>query len=150
MKQSLIILTLSLAFSISACSQNTTDSQLLVNIKNSIKRQYTSWVVFANGTYVVITADSSTPDLRTRAIEILKDFGNTEGKKLSQSDLVISLKDIDGWIVDSPFQGLYTYVSRLELKNNSILYPKDSDITLLAISKRKKDFTDRNVIATSY
>ena len=150
MKHSVIILAFLIAFCTLANSQNLTDKQQLTQIKKTIKEQYTSWVIFSNGTYLVITADSATPDLRTRAIQILKDTGTAEGKKLEKNNFVLDIKNIDGWIVDSPFQGLYTYVSTTELKNNGVPNPTDQDIVLFAMTKRQKDIIEYKIVETSY
>ena len=150
MKHSVIILAFLIAFCTLANSQNLTDKQQLTQIKKTIKEQYTSWVIFSNGTYLVITADSATPDLRTRAIQILKDTGTAEGKNLRKIILFWISKILMGglWIV--PFQGLYTYVSTTELKNNGVPNPTDQDIVLFAMAKRQKDIIEYKIVETSY
>ena len=150
MKYSVPILAFLIALCTLANSQSIADKQQIAQIKKTIKEQYTSWVIFSNGTFVVITADSSTPNLRNRAIQILKDTGTAEGKKLDSSNFVLEIKNINGWIVDSPYQGLYTYVSATELSNNGIKIPTDHDIVLFAMTKRQKDIIKCKIVEASY
>ena len=76
--------------------------------------------------------------------------GNEEGKKLDNSNSVLDIKNIDGWIVDSPFQGLYTYVSNTELKDNGVLNPTNAAIVLFAMAKRQKDIIEYKIVETSH
>lgn len=150
MKHSVIIIVFLIAFCTSTKSQSLADREQLVQIKKTIKSQYTSWAIFSNGTYLVIISDSATPNLNNRAIQILMENGNEEGKKLDNSNSVLDIKNIDGWIVDSPFQGLYTYVSNTELKDNGVLNPTNAAIVLFAMAKRQKDIIEYKIVETSH
>jgi hypothetical protein len=65
--------------------QKTIHDELLASIKLTIKPQYTSWVAFSNGTFLVITADSATPKLNQKAIAILRSNDNQNGKNSTKT-----------------------------------------------------------------
>lgn len=150
MKHSLILVAFLIAFCTSTRSQSLADREQLAQIKKSIKSQYKSWAIFSNGTYLVITSDSTTSNLENRAIQILLENGNAEGKIVHKNSFVLDIKKIDGWIVDSPFQGLYTYVSNTELKDNGVLNPTNAKIVLFAMAKRQKDIIEHKIVETSH
>ena len=110
MKLLFTILLTFIAFQNYSQEQKADDTGLLASIKLTIKPQYSDWVVFSNGTYLVITADSATRDLNQKAIDILRKNEHQIGKKLDKDNYVISLKNINGWVVDSDVEGMCTYV----------------------------------------
>ena len=149
MKLLFTILLSFIAFQNYSLGQKTDDIGLLASIKLTIKPQYSDWIAFSNGTYLIITADSATPNLNQKAIDILRKNEHQIGKKLDKDNYVISLKNINGWVVDSDVEGLYTYVGVDELKKFNDSMHKDTDIVLYAIQKRKMDIAEAKIIFTT-
>jgi hypothetical protein len=144
---SLVIFTLAW---ITAGAQNSLDSQAISSIRNSIKEQYFDWMIFSNGTYVVITADSATPNLERKIKEILQEYGKVNGKVLHRSNLILKIEEINGWVVDGQFQGLYTFVSQSEVSAIGKSNPTNEDIIEYAMQKRLKDIKELKIIVKSY
>ncbi len=148
MKYSLILVSFLIAFCTSIRSQSLSDREQLAQIKKTIKSQFKSWAIFSNGTFLVITSDSATPNLENRAIQILLENGNAESQILFKNNSVLDIKKIEGWIVESLFQGLYTYVSKIELNDNGVLNPTNAEIILFAMAKRQKDIIEHKIVET--
>jgi hypothetical protein len=150
MKQSFLsILIFSICF-FSAIAQELSDGKLTKLIKKSIKPQYTEWVLFSNGTYQVITADSFTNNLGGKATQTLRKLINLDGKILDKNTSILKTDSSHGWFVDSIIEGLYTYIDSTEFKSKGLERPTKNDIINRAVQKRQHDKSHTKILFRSH
>jgi hypothetical protein len=98
-----------------------------------------SWVLFAHGTCVVVTAPEG--DLAERATEILREFGPVHAGSSAGDFGVIDVKDADGWVVTGHHRDVLTYVAPDEPRDRS-----DIAVGVYGRSKRHRDGTELRVV----
>ncbi|MEE1739147.1 hypothetical protein [Streptomyces sp. BE147] len=98
-----------------------------------------SWVLFEQGTCVVLTAPSG--ELAEQATEILKQFGQVRAGSPAGDFGVIDLADTEGWVVTGHHNDVLTYVGPDEPQDRS-----EIAVGLLGRSKRHRDGTELHVV----
>ncbi len=121
------------------------EKQLIDNVKKAISPQFKDWVLFSNGTYIILE-DSTIKDKKERAIEIMKENGPVYIGSPSGDMSITKLTYTNGWVVGGDYYGMYTYVDPIELEAKGINDPKDIDVGLLGRAKRDKDGKSPKVI----
>jgi len=120
-------------------------NKLLEHVKLAINPQFTHWVLFANGTYIIIE-DSTVKDESTYCTEIMKEYGPVYVGSPAGDFSVTHLNKTEGWVVGGHYYGMYTYVNPEELKGQNIENPSDADIGLFGRNKREIDGKDCKII----
>ncbi|WP_435822268.1 hypothetical protein [Actinacidiphila alni] len=98
-----------------------------------------TWVLFAHGTCVVLTAPDG--DLAEQAVRILRDSGPVHAGSSAGDFSVITAEDGDGWVVTSHHPDVLTYVARDEVEEGG-----DLAVGLFGRSKRHSDGTELTVV----
>ena len=119
--------------------------QMIENVQLAVYSEMRNWVLFKNGTYVVVEEEI------TR--ERIKMIGVAEMKKIreAQNDvntdfLVTKLPKVNGWSVNRYADGMYTYLHSSEFDEEK---PTSLQIAELGRIKRAKDAEDLEVICIS-
>jgi hypothetical protein len=118
-----------------------TEKDLIENVKKAINPTFTNWVLFSNGTYIIL-ADSIETDKKNKAIEIMKEYGPVFAGSPAGDITVTTLNLAPGWSVGGHYYGMYTYVDQKEMKPN----PTDLEVGLYGRQKRDKDGKELNLI----
>lgn len=114
------------------------NKEYLIEIyKKVIEPKLKHWVIFENGTCVIIY--NLKGDLKTEAIEVLKKYGSVTAGT-SSADFTV-LKVDQGWIVAGDQPGILNYVSEEEGRGL-----EDYEIGLIGRNKRKQDIDNLNVL----
>ncbi|WP_327293093.1 hypothetical protein [Streptomyces sp. NBC_01198] len=98
-----------------------------------------SWVLFGQGTCVVLTAPDG--ELAEQAAELLKKFGPVNAGSSAGDFGVIDLTDVEGWVVTGHHDDVLTYVGPDEPQD-----PSHLAVGLLGRSKRHRDGTELQVV----
>jgi len=101
-----------------------------------------SWVLFKHGTCVVIT--NPTGDIKTQAIDLMKEWGKVTVATPSADFNVIGLRDDPGWVVTCHHPDILSYVGPDEVEGDT--EPQGIVIGLLGRSKRGQDAEELEVV----
>jgi hypothetical protein len=151
MKRFNLLLLYTFCFLIACTGQNSkengtnkelTQSEIIAHVKKAINPRFKTWVLFSNGTYVIIE-DSTVADIRQKAIDIMKEYGPVNAGTPAGDMSITKLKHSDGWVVGGHYYGMYTYVNALEIQKDK---PTDLDIGVFGRNKRSKDGKELKVI----
>lgn len=113
----------------------------LINIfKKIILGEQKSWVLFENGTCVILMRPEN--DLAQQAKNMLSEFGPVHAGTPSGDFKVIELDDEDGWVVGCHHPDILTYV----FPNETEQPYEEVEIGLLGRSKREIDTNELNII----
>ncbi|NNF43759.1 MAG: hypothetical protein HKN62_12095 [Phycisphaerales bacterium] len=99
-----------------------------------------SWVLFENGTCVIIEALEG--DLEDQAVHLMKQWGPVHGGSAAGDFSTVTLKTGDGWVVTSHHRDILTLVLPDELDDD----PGELAIGLHGRSKRNQDAATLTVI----
>ncbi|MHC4478586.1 MAG: hypothetical protein ACYTEL_23360 [Planctomycetota bacterium] len=99
-----------------------------------------SWVLFKNGTCVVVMEPRG--DLAGQAVDLMKEFGPVYPGSPAGDFSVIALDEHPGWVVTCHHADILTYVMPNEVGENT----DDVSIGLLGRSKRAKDADQLQVV----
>lgn len=99
-----------------------------------------SWVLFANGTCVILMEPED--DLEAQAIELMREWGPVHAGCPAGDFNTITLPDDLGWVVTCHHNDILTYVSPNEMERE----PEDVAVGLFGRSKRHQDSQDLQVI----
>ena len=99
-----------------------------------------SWVLFENGTCVVLTEPEH--DLSAQAIELMKKWGPVHAGSPAGDFSTLTLKDDIGWVVTCHHNDILTYVAPEETGDE----PSDLGIGMFGRTKRHQDATELTVI----
>lgn len=114
--------------------------ELIDTYRKVIEPKLKDWVVFSNGTCVIIYNHPS--DLKNEATEVLKKYGTvTPG---SESADFTTTKIDSGWIVTGNQPGILNYVPEDEGREK-----EDYEIGLLGRNKKELDSKELKVIYTN-
>lgn len=102
-----------------------------------------SWVVFANGTCVILPEPEPTADLAAEAVEILREYGPVVGGTGAGDFGTITLDPGPGWVVYGHHNDVLTYVASDEMADDD---PDDLTIGLYGRGKRGQDGEELKVI----
>ncbi|MFI8432769.1 hypothetical protein ACIGJO_03335 [Streptomyces sp. NPDC079020] len=116
------------------------DTEILIDVwQRILVDPRKSWVLFEQGTCVVLTAPSG--DLAEQATEILKEFGQAHAGSPAGDFGVIDLADAEGWVVTGHHADVLTYVGPDEHQDHS-----EIAVGLFGRSKRHTDGTELHVV----
>lgn len=122
----------------------TTKTQMLQNseelvaiYKKIVEPKLKDWVVFENGTCVIIY--NLKGDLKTEVIEIMKKYGAVTPGTQSADFTVIKVDS--GWVVAGNQPGILNYVSEAEGNGK-----EDPEIGLIGRNKKEQDSKELKVI----
>lgn len=119
--------------------------QMIENVQLAVYSEMRNWILFENGTYVIVEEEIT--EERIRMIGIAQMEKIRESQENMDSDFSVSdLPKVDGWSVNLSTDGMYTYLHPSEFE---VEKPSYFQITKLARSKRKKDAEDLRVICVS-
>ena len=121
---------------------------LIEHVKLAINPKYPHWVLFSNGTYIII-GDLTIKDEAAFAIKIMKEYGPVHIGSPDGDFGVKHLNKTEGWVVSGNYSAMYTYVDPEELKQAGIKNPSDIDIGLFGRNKRDKDGKECKIIFIS-
>ena len=99
-----------------------------------------SWVLFANGTCVILMEPQD--DLEAQAIGLMREWGPVHVGSSVGDFNTITLPDDLGWVVTCHHNDILTYVSPDEMEGES----EDIAVGLFGRSKRHQDSQDLQVI----
>lgn len=110
----------------------------LINIyRKVIDPKLKNWVVFGNGTCVILYHPKG--NFENEAKEVLKKYGQVY-PGTSSADFIVTRID-EGWIVTGDQPGILNYVSEDEGKNK-----EDYEIGLIGRDKKEQDLKELEVI----
>ncbi|MEU4701891.1 hypothetical protein [Nonomuraea dietziae] len=89
-----------------------------------------SWVLFANGTCVILMEPDG--DLAGQARDLLREFGPVQARTPASDFTTIGLDDAPGWAVTCHHPDILTYVADDELE-------ADDDLTVGLFGRGKRD-----------
>ena len=122
-----------------------TEKELIYHINLAINPNYQDWVVFSNGTYIILD-DSLKDDPSNNALKIIKEFGPVYRGSPAGDMSITKLNNTPGWSVGGNYNGMYTYVHPDELVRYGMVDCSDVDVGLYARAKRDKDSRDLKII----
>jgi hypothetical protein len=99
-----------------------------------------SWVLFENGTCVILMAPEA--DLRQQATELLKEWGVVQSGTPAGDFSVIALSEHPGWVVTGSHPDILNYVSPEEVEPDAAEFM----IGLLGRAMRDQDAEELNII----
>ncbi|MDX3537637.1 hypothetical protein PV721_25355 [Streptomyces sp. MB09-01] len=116
------------------------DTEMLVDVwRRILIDPRKSWVLFEQGTCVVLTAPEGV--LAEQATEILKEFGPVRVGSPAADFAVLDLTQAEGWVVTGHHHDVLNYVSADEPDDGS-----DIAVGLHGRSKRHRDGTELRVV----
>ncbi|MFI5760403.1 hypothetical protein ACIA8F_05605 [Streptomyces sp. NPDC051563] len=116
------------------------NTEMLIDVwRRILVNPRASWVLFEQGTCVVLTAPDG--ELAGQAAAILREFGPVHAGSSAGDFGAIELKDADGWVVTGHHNDVLTYVGPDEVGD-----PSELTVGLCGRSKRHRDGTDLRVV----
>ena len=106
---------------------------LIETWRNIIVGGEKSWVLFANGTCVILMEPEA--DLQSQAVELLREYGPVHAGSTAGDFSAINLDNDPGWVVTCHHPDILTYVSAEDAGDN----PNDLAVGLLGRSCRDTD-----------
>ncbi len=106
-----------------------------------MKGSQSSWVLFRNGTCVVLSQPGR--DVRRQAVELMRQWGRVQVGTPAGDFNVFKLPEVPGWLVTSHSEAISTYVDPGEIEDP---HPSDVFIGLTGRSKRDQDAQELRVI----
>ena len=116
------------------------DDPLVTTWRTIIQGDAKSWVLFANGTCVILM--NPQPDLAAQAVGIMKEWGPVHAASRAGDFSVIHLSEHLGWVVTSHHPDVLTLVSPDEVGD----HPSDVGVGMLGRSKRNEDAEELRVL----
>ena len=96
-----------------------------------------SWVLFANGTCVILMEPAE--DLAAQAVDLLRQYGPVQVGTPSADFTVITLTDAPGWVVTGHHNDVLTYVGPDEVS-------EPHDIAVGITGRGKRDLDGRELV----
>src|SRR5262245_11999046 len=116
-------------------------AELVAAWRDIINSPDKSWVLFENGTCVVLTDPAG--DLAAQAVELLREHGPVQPGSSFGDFGTITLDDGRGWVVTCHHNDILTYVAPDEVGTGSA---NDRAVGLLGRSKRGQDAEELRVV----
>ena len=123
-----------------------TKTELIKHVKLAINPEFKNWVLFSNGTYIIIEETSDEKAIENLGLEKMEEFGPVQAGGPAGDFGTISLYNTEGWVVSGHGYGMYTYVHPSELGSKS---PQDYEIGIYGRNKRDKDGLNPEIICIS-
>jgi hypothetical protein len=109
--------------------------------QNIIEGDEKSWVLFENGTCVILMKPEA--ELAAQALQLMREYGSVHGGSPAGDFSIIKLRNDPGWAVTSHHPDMLTYVSPGEIEESE---NSDLRIGLLGRSKRDQDAKELQII----
>jgi len=113
-----------------------TESELIEKVKAAINPKFQDWVLFENGTYIILDSLDTDDKIRNIALERMSKYGPVHVGGSAGDFGVSELIEIEGWSISSHSYGMYTYVHPSELDTDS---PSEIEIGFFGRNKRNLD-----------
>ncbi len=113
---------------------------LVSTYKKIVTDQSISWVLFKNGTCVMLLEPEE--NIKAQAIEILRVNGKVMPGSSSADFEVTKIPEIKGWVVTGDYPGIMMYVSIEEAGQKN----KDFEIGLIGRNKRELDTKELEIV----
>ncbi|MFT5618650.1 MAG: hypothetical protein ACI85I_001885 [Arenicella sp.] len=113
-----------------------TQEELIKHVKLAINPKFENWILFKNGTYIIIEDSTSAKEIEEEGLKKMKEFGPVHVGGSAGDFGTITLDKTIGWVVSCHGYGMYTYVHPNELEKEN---PEDVEIGLYGRSKRDSD-----------
>lgn len=123
-----------------------TKEELIEHVKKAINPSFQNWILFKNGTYIIIEDTSDEKEIEKKGLEIMKQYGPVSGGGPPGDFSIITLSQTEGWVVSSHGPGMYTYVHPAELGKED---PKDIEVGLFGRGKRDMDGENPEIVGIS-
>jgi hypothetical protein len=123
-----------------------TDAMLIEKVRLAIKPEFPKWVLFSNGTYVIVEDEAAIADPRAYALKQMSEFGPVRVASPAGDFSITTLHKTEGWSVAGHGYGMYTYVHPSELRSNR---PSDVKIGLHGRRKRDADSKELRIVYVS-
>ena len=124
-----------------------TKVELIKHVKLAINPSFENWILFKNGTYIIIEDTSEEKEIEKEGLEKMIEFGPAHAGGPAGDFGTITLNKTEGWVVSGHGYGMYTYVHPSELEKEN---PEDYEIGLYGRSKRNSDGITPEIICLSY
>ncbi len=118
-----------------------TDKEVITHVKAAINPKFKSWVLFSNGTYIIL--DDTVTGKKETALALMKEYGPVYAGGAACDFGVQSLSNTKGWAVSGQYEAMYTYVHPSELDQQE---PSDVEVGLWGRAKRDKDGKELKII----
>ncbi len=122
------------------------EAELIEHVKLAFYPKY-QWVLFSNGTVVIIDDPTDKENLKEKALTHMKQYGPVYPGCPAGDFSTVELHDTEGWLVSVYGHGMYTYVHPQELENSN---PESALIGLYGRDKRDKDSRELKIIYIKY
>ena len=119
--------------------------RMIENVQLAVYSEMKNWILFENGTYVIIEEEITEERIRKMGIAQMKQARESKEDALTDF-LVTDLPKVDGWSMNRNADGMYTYLYTSEFESKE---PTFLEITKLGKAKRDKDAEDLKVICIS-
>lgn len=116
---------------------------LIAAVERTVINTSLPWVLFANGTFVILNPGLSRPDMEAAALQLIAQFGPVHIGTQAADFSVSALQHVAGWAVSSHQPGLFTYVHPGELGENG---SSDLAVGLVGRAKRHQDSVERQIV----
>ncbi len=123
-----------------------TKEELIKHVKLAINPKFENWILFKNGTYIIIEGTSDEKEIKEQGLEKMKKFGPVHPGGPSGDFGIITLNQTEGWVVSGHGYGMYTYVHPSEFEREN---PEDDEIGLYGRSKRDMDGLNPEIFCRS-
>jgi len=115
-------------------------------VKLAINPKFENWILFKNGTYIIVEETSEEKEIEVQSLEKMKQFGPVHAGGPAGDFGTTTLNKTEGWVVSGHGYGMYTYVHPSEIEKKK---PEDYEIGLYGRSKRDKDGLNPEIICIS-
>jgi hypothetical protein len=122
-------------------------TELIEHIKLALKPEVQNWVLFSNGTVIIINDIADGEDFKEKALRYMGEFGPVHPASDAGDFGTVKLVNTEGWMVTGHGSRMYTYVHPQELQeffqgNN----PHDLSAGIYGRYKRHKDSEGLKII----
>ena len=125
---------------------NLTEEALIKHVTLAINPKFKDWILFKNGTYIIIEDTSDQTEIEKQGIEKMKEFGPVHVGGPAGDFGISNLNKTDGWVVSGHGYGMYTYVHPSELESK---HPGEPEIGFYGRDKRNSDGLNPQILCIS-
>ncbi|WP_461037007.1 hypothetical protein [Streptomyces mayteni] len=119
------------------------NTEMLVDVwRRLLAAPHKSWVLFENGTCVVLTEPAPEEDLAEQATRIIREFGPVHAGSSAGDFGVITPDHVEGWVVTGHHHDVLTYVAPDEVGGDA----SEVVIGLAGRGKRDDDGAEPRVV----
>ena len=115
-------------------NNNLTKEALIEHVKLAINPHFKDWVLFKNGTYIIIENLEKGETIEALAMQKMKEFGPIHVGSPAGDFNTITLNKTEGWVIAGHGYGMYTYVHPSEVED-----PEAQDYVIGLFGRNKRD-----------